>query len=66
VRCHVPRASPSRKGHDLVFVSRQLGHVNAALTWKVYARPFDAARHAAKARERLEADYGRAFSRRVA
>jgi integrase len=39
------------QGHDPVFVSRQLGHTNAAITLK-------AERHAARARERLEADYG--------
>jgi integrase len=41
-----------------VFVSRQLGHANAAITLKVYAHLFDAQRHARKARERLEAEYG--------
>jgi integrase len=46
------------QGHDPVFVSRQLGHANAAITLKVYAHLFDAERHASKARERLEADYG--------
>jgi integrase len=46
------------QGHDPVFVSRQLGHANAAITLKVYAHLFDAARHAQAAREQLEADYG--------
>ena len=46
------------QGHDPVFVSRQLGHANAAITLKVYAHLFDAERHADKAREQLEADYG--------
>jgi integrase len=41
-----------------VFVSRQLGHTNPAITLKVYAHLFDAERHAARAREGLEADYG--------
>jgi hypothetical protein len=41
-----------------VFISRQLGHTNAAITLKVYAHLFDGERHAALARERLEADYG--------
>lgn len=54
------------QGHDPVFVSRQLGHANAAITLNVYAHLFDAARHAAKARERLEADYGLLLTRRVA
>ena len=46
------------QGHDPVFVSRQLGHTNAAITLKVYAHLFDAERHASNARRRLEADYG--------
>lgn len=46
------------QGHDPVFVSRQLGHANAAITLKVYAHLFDAARHADDARRRLEEDYG--------
>jgi integrase len=46
------------QGHDPVFVARQLGHTNAAITLKVYAHLFDGERHAALARERLEADYG--------
>lgn len=46
------------QGHDPVFVSRQLGHANAAITLKVYAHLFDAERHADKARAKLEADYG--------
>jgi integrase len=46
------------QGHDPVFVSRQLGHANAAITLKVYAHLFDAQRHAQKARERLESEYG--------
>jgi len=41
-----------------VFVSRQLGHANPAITLKVYALLFDAARHAQDARQRLEAEYG--------
>jgi integrase len=46
------------KGYDPVFVARQLGHANAAITLKVYAHLFDAERHASEAREGLEADYG--------
>lgn len=46
------------RGHDPVFVSRQLGHANPAITLKVYAHLFDAARHAREAREGLEAEYG--------
>jgi integrase len=51
------------RGHDPVFVSRQLGHANAAITLKVYAHLFDAERHAAQAREGLEADYGALIAR---
>lgn len=50
------------QGHDPVFVSRQLGHANPAITLKVYAHRFDAARHAQDARERLEAEYGELVS----
>ena len=50
------------QGHDPVFVSRQLGHANPAITLKVYAHLFDAARHAQDARERLEAEYGELVS----
>ena len=45
------------QGHDPVFVSRQLGHANPAITLRVYAHLFDAARHGHDARRRLEADY---------
>jgi integrase len=51
------------QGHDVVFVSRQLGHANPAITLKVYAHLFDAERHADRAREQLEADYGALVSR---
>lgn len=37
------------QGHDPVFVSRRLGHANAAITLKVYAHLFDAERHASNA-----------------
>ena len=40
------------QGHDVVFVSRQLGHANPS-TLKVYAHLFDHERHAEQARERL-------------
>jgi integrase len=46
------------QGHDPVFVSRQFGHANAAITLKVYAHLFDAERHAHEARAQLEAEYG--------
>ncbi len=49
------------QGHDPVFVARQLGHANPAITLKVYAHLFDAERHADRAREQLEAEYGCLF-----
>ena len=52
------------QGHDVVFVSRQLGHANAAITLKVYAHLFDAARHAETARQRLDEDYRAVLRRR--
>jgi integrase len=45
------------QGRDPVFVSRQLGHANPAITLRVYAHLFDAARHGHDARRGLEADY---------
>jgi len=46
------------QGRDPVFVSRQMGHTNAAITLRVYAHLFDAERHALEAREGLEGEYG--------
>jgi integrase len=46
------------QGRDPVFVSRQLGHANPAITLRVYAHLFDAARHAREARDELDAEYG--------
>ena len=43
------------QGRDPVFVSRQLGHANPAITLRVYAHLFDAARHAREARAALDA-----------
>ena len=51
------------QGHDVVFVSHQLGHANPAITLKVYAHLFDTERHADEARARLEADYGSLLTR---
>ena len=45
------------QGHDVVFVSRQLGHANPSITLKVYAHLFDHERHAERARDRLQTDY---------
>jgi len=68
VTFHVPRHTFASiliaQGRDPVFVSRQLGHANAAITLKVYAHLFDAARHAQEAREQLEAEYGSLIRRR--
>ena len=50
------------QGRDPVFVSRQLGHTNAAITLRVYAHLFDAERHARAAREDLDAEYGELIS----
>lgn len=54
------------QGHDPVFVSRQLGHANPAITLRVYAHLFDAARHADAARQRLEEEYRGVLLRPVA
>jgi hypothetical protein len=45
---------------DVVFVSRQLGHANAAITLSVYAHLFDKENHAEEMRARLEASHGTA------
>jgi integrase len=45
------------QGRDPVFVARQLGHTNPAVTLRVYAHLFDAARHAREAREQMSAEY---------
>lgn len=52
------------QGHDPVFVSRQLGHANPAITLRVYAHLFDAARHADSARQQLQREYGPVLVRR--
>jgi hypothetical protein len=43
---------------DVVFVSRQLGHANPAITLSVYAHLFDGAHHAQAMRAKLEASHG--------
>ena len=45
------------QGHDPVFVSRQLGHANPAITLRVYAHLFDGQRHADRARELLDREF---------
>ena len=49
------------QGHDIVFVSRQLGHSSTQVTLDVYAHLFDKARHAQRMRDELEAAYGNAL-----
>lgn len=44
-------------GLNIVFVSRQLGHANPSVTLSTYARLFQQADHAAKARDALDASY---------
>ena len=46
------------QGADVVFVSRQMGHANAAITLSIYAHLFDGARHADCTREALESGFG--------
>ena len=45
-------------GGNVVFVSRQLGHADAAITLRVYAHLFDRAEHAQRTRDALEASFG--------
>ena len=47
-----------REGADVVFVARQLGHANPAITLRVYAHLFDSEAQAARMREALEARFG--------
>lgn len=53
------------QGHDPVFVARQLGHSNPAVTLRVYAHLFDAARHAREARQALDSQFGDLLSRKT-
>ena len=46
------------QGHDVQFVSRQLGHTKTSTTWDTYVHLFEAQRHAQDARSQLDADYG--------
>lgn len=46
------------QGHDVVFVSRQLGHASPVITLRVYAHMFDARDKASQARDALEAQFG--------
>jgi integrase len=46
------------QGHNVVFVSRQLGHASPTITLGVYAHLFDRAEHGQRARIALEAAFG--------
>jgi integrase len=46
------------KALDLVFISRQLGHANPAMTLRVYTHLFDKANHADNMRNLLSAQFG--------
>lgn len=46
------------RGRDPVFVADQLGHTNPAITLRVYAHLFRAAKQADDARAQLQAAYG--------
>jgi integrase len=47
------------QGENVVYVSRQLGHADASITLKTYAHLFDAAEHARRASDRLEAGFAK-------
>jgi integrase len=46
------------QGHDPVFVADQLGHASPAITLRVYAHLFRAAKQASHARDQLQEAYG--------
>jgi integrase len=46
------------EGADVVFVARQLGHANPAITLRVYAHLFDSEAQGKRMREALEARFG--------
>jgi integrase len=46
------------QGHDVVFVSRQLGHATPVITLGTYSHLFDARDKAQQARDALEAEFG--------
>ena len=45
-------------GLNVVYVSRQLGHANPAITLSVYSHQFDQAQHAERTSALLEASFG--------
>ena len=47
------------QGLDIVFISRQLGHANPATTLRIYTHLLDQAKHAARMRTELSAEFGR-------
>lgn len=47
-----------REGADVVFVARQLGHANPAITLRVYAHLFDSDAQSSRMRDALEARFG--------
>jgi integrase len=47
-----------REGADVVFVARQLGHANPAITLRVYAHLFDSENQGNRMREALEVRFG--------
>ena len=50
------------EGLNVVYVSHQLGHADPAITLRVYAHLFDAAEHAQRATEALEARFGKSLA----
>ncbi|HET6683286.1 MAG TPA: tyrosine-type recombinase/integrase [Gaiella sp.] len=50
------------QGHDVVFVSRQLGHASPVITLRVYSHLFDARDKAKQARDALEDEFGALIS----
>jgi integrase len=46
------------QGRNVVYVSRQLGHADPAITLRVYADLFDRKEHAERHRDEMEAEYG--------
>jgi integrase len=46
------------QGHDVVFVSRQLGHSSPVITLGVYSHMFDARDKASQARDAMETQFG--------
>jgi integrase len=45
-------------GHNVTFVSRQLGHASPSITLNIYAHEFDQASHAERARDEMQERFG--------